>query len=981
MQQIQKVKSQTPKAHNEEFLAYNLAEKSPSAGPGFFSKINRTKFARKSQTDFLRTCCDIIERISQGGVQPLNQAPGEGQQDYFIYSDLFVSKTSSNADNWQIPPNECEVATSSVVNTEVRNLQQVLNSGVSDMGLINTVLVDRLGQRYIIQNLLEGMLYFNPERWGKYGSFDEGKTFKADAEIGKTMQKICDSLWLTTDNRFVAEGADEGGATVIHGSPDVKGIVAGDGRTYVMDLMRLSPRDVNFRHQEDHQSCVLRPELIKNYQVFQSWKKLYEKRRKDQKQKEEGQPKEGKIEEDTQAEDAEKEGKKEQNGDKHAESETTPEKEVARQDKAQKEEDQVQETRQDENKGEDQANDRNQDTKPEENKEEDQNQDTKPEDNTDEQSKTKQAHERMVLNPSLFTKITSQNDESRTQGDVQNLETMASYLVKEAVPRVLAELTDQVTRFTIIDCETLIQVMHKNGVNTRYLGHLHQMVCKQSPEGSHTARKGHEWVHHTVSFAILVRSVLKFIREQVVKFEHESAIEVILHCLNLLLGDEGIRRKLQEKYSPQEAAPKTDDSANEKQLNGATKQAPSPNLGKKKNKRRKKKKPKKKKESPKIESTLSGFQTSWFQLSKPPSAVKESFKNLRFEQMLQRTLEIAGKKYSFKGERLPVELVASGHNKLRFLKEVFMKLSLKLNPESRISFRVEDSMEQGSFRAPLKPADISQIGFKVKGVNHFVEEIHYNILAAEKDFKKGSISKALSSLEMCLPIVVNVYGMLHVETVKLLIRLGSFYMQLKRLDRAISLQALAFVISLKLNGPHDVNTANVLSYLSNSLFRSEQFEASLRVLKFGLKSWDLIGGPLNPVSFNCLNEIQRIALRLKDVDLLEKVLGELQNRNSLLYGKSDQRNLTWLAQLARLKATKGDFRSAVQLQTKHSFILRQLVRKYETAKPETKPGAEAEPKKKTPQMNYLQYYKMNLQKNFDESEKLKTFYKSKLIQE
>lgn len=936
IQQIEKVKSQTPKAHNEEFLAYNLADKTPNANQSFFSKINKTKFARKSQSEFLKTCCGIIERICQGGVQPLNHVPGEGHQDYFIYSDLFVSKTSSNTDNWRIPPNECEVATSSVVNTEVRNLQQVLNSGVSDAGLINTVLVDRLGQRYIIQNLLEGMLYFNPDRWGKYGSFDEGKTFKTDVELGQTMKRICESLWLTTDNRFVSEGEDPKQEVTIHGSPDVKGIVAGDGRTYVMDLMRLSPRDVNFGDEEEHQSCVLRPELIKNYQVYQSWKKLYEKKMEKEKQ-----------------EKAKKEAKKEEK-----EEEKKEEKEEEKKEK--KEEDKVQEKKINENlekspKKEEPSEKENMET-------------------------TQETKIKLSLNPTLFTKIASQNDESRTQNEIKNLETMAEYLLKEAVPRVLAELTDQVTRFTIIDCETLIQVMHKNGVNTRYLGHLHQMVSTENREGVFTARKGHEWVHHTVSFTILVRSVLKFIREQILKYEHENAIEVVLHCLNLVLGDEGIRQKLQEKYASQEAPSKSEEKdSQEEQLNGASKQDLKPSSGKKKNKKRKKKKSKKKKEATQVTSTLKAMETGWFQLSKPPSPTRESFKSLNFEFLQQRTYEIACKKYSFKADRLPVDLLASKHNKLRFLKEVFMKLSLKINPDSPISFRVEDSMSQGTFRAPLKPADISQIGFRVKGVNHFVEELHYNILAAEKNFKKGNVSKALGSLEMCLPIVANVYGILHVETVKLLIRLGSLYMQVKQLDRAISLQTLAFVISLKLNGPHDVNTANVLSYLSNSLFRAEKFGASLRVLKFGLKSWDLIGGPWNPVSFNCLNEIQRIALKIKDMVLLEKTLVELEKRNSSLYGKADQRNLTWLAQLARLKATKGDFENAVKLQTKHSFILRQLVRKYESSDSSKSPNPESgDQKPKKSQMSYLEYYKLNLQKNFNESEKLKTFYKSKL---
>ena len=35
---------------------------------------------------------------------------------------------------------------------------------------------------------------------------------------------------------------------MFNGSPEVKGITAGDGRKYVMDLMRLTPRDANYEN-------------------------------------------------------------------------------------------------------------------------------------------------------------------------------------------------------------------------------------------------------------------------------------------------------------------------------------------------------------------------------------------------------------------------------------------------------------------------------------------------------------------------------------------------------------------------------------------------------------------------------------------------------------------------------------------------------------------------------------------------------------
>ena len=38
----------------------------------------------------------------------------------------------------------------------------------------------------------------------------------------------------------------QGAKKVIAGSPDIKGILGSDQRKYILDLLRLSPRDLNY---------------------------------------------------------------------------------------------------------------------------------------------------------------------------------------------------------------------------------------------------------------------------------------------------------------------------------------------------------------------------------------------------------------------------------------------------------------------------------------------------------------------------------------------------------------------------------------------------------------------------------------------------------------------------------------------------------------------------------------------------------------
>ena len=43
----------------------------------------------------------------------------------------------------------------------------------------------------------------------------------------------------------------------IAGSPDVKGILGSDKRKYILDLLRLSPRDLNYEGPKN-ETCVVR---------------------------------------------------------------------------------------------------------------------------------------------------------------------------------------------------------------------------------------------------------------------------------------------------------------------------------------------------------------------------------------------------------------------------------------------------------------------------------------------------------------------------------------------------------------------------------------------------------------------------------------------------------------------------------------------------------------------------------------------------
>lgn len=51
----------------------------------------------------------------------------------------------------------------------------------------------------------------------------------------------------------------------IAGSPEIKGVRGTDKRKYVIDLMRIHPRDANFPDKDKESACLVREELIKRF--------------------------------------------------------------------------------------------------------------------------------------------------------------------------------------------------------------------------------------------------------------------------------------------------------------------------------------------------------------------------------------------------------------------------------------------------------------------------------------------------------------------------------------------------------------------------------------------------------------------------------------------------------------------------------------------------------------------------------------------
>ncbi len=225
--------------------------------------IHRIKVFKKTNYDFMKAAECLARAVVEDQIVPLNPSDSKIENCY-VFNNLFATFALDTAD-WQMPKSEIAPTTYSTVNSDIRNLKILNEIDLEGVKTINTCTVDYLGHRVIVQTVIQGILHFDQKTWNCYGSIDDGKTLNFNQNFHDIMKKVCNAFHITLDNKYKDEKGKE---FVINGSPEVKGIKAGDGRKYTMDLMRLSPRDANYLDSVKNECCVIRHELVKNFIFF-----------------------------------------------------------------------------------------------------------------------------------------------------------------------------------------------------------------------------------------------------------------------------------------------------------------------------------------------------------------------------------------------------------------------------------------------------------------------------------------------------------------------------------------------------------------------------------------------------------------------------------------------------------------------------------------------------------------------------------------
>lgn len=826
---------------NEEFQSYRGL-----AVQDNMQQLQKTKILRKVYRDFSRSAQEICKAIVNNHFLAVNQTD-KRVEECFVFNNFFITYAEDRLD-WETPRLETTPSTYSNINSDLKNLQQIYSLDLPGVNVINTCAVDYLGLRLVVQTMITGILHFDQKTWNCYGSIDDGKTFNDNSEFAPIFEELCRNFKLKTGCVFKDPSGKE---FKIHGSPEVKGIKAGDGRKYVMDLMKLSPRDLNFPRVKEDEGCLVRPELIRNFFFINSIEELYAKNGEAAKAKEDSeaqavaQPVEqAKVE-------AGAEGEKTPKADTQ-EPVTPPSTPVHPIDQA-KPETQLTEA------------------------------DTKAAAQTPAPAPKTQKME--YFNPNIGSMIENEDDGLKTQ-ETEHLKALATFIIENAIPFFKNELGSNPTSVPI-DMESLVELLHKYGINVRYLGKIYKQFDQPADR----------FFKLLFEKVILIRSLRKFFRRIALQMTCNELTQVITHVLNCVLGDSAVRAHIDQRV--QQANPKANGQEDknsdqkEKSANG------------KKNKKNKKKK-----------------------VANNPSCITENnneMLGMTSSEILKEVSEIALARYGADFSQLNgwegFLCLSTPKDKIAFLREFARSMGLILASRT-YSF----CMPISGFEAPLRFRDFLGVSPRLKSPNFHIEGIKFTYKSIENEINEKNFDNALNMLLSCQSIILNTYGLFNSDFIYVTSKIASLHFLRGQVDKAVRMQTLVVKVSERVFGLDHFNTAFSIIELSNYVFESRKVDTSIGLHSLAVFIFDLVGGPLNPSSLLCLQEMHLLYAQTKRPEQSADAMEELLRRNEKIFGETDEHLLFLLGKLASLKGDLGKFKEASILQARKSLILKRILK-------------------------------------------------------
>ncbi|KAI9822009.1 MAG: Intracellular distribution of mitochondria [Thelocarpon impressellum] len=802
-------------------------------------RVFRERLTSKLFADYDDAAARGAVLVARGEVAPLNPTEARDAQ-IFVYNNIFFSFGADGVGTFARDGGDAaaRVATGKDV-AGVRAVNQLDIPGLFTPG---TVVVDYLGKRLVGQSIVPGI--FKQREQGEhqidYGGV-EGKDVVAENEtfvppfrtLSKALRVKRHPVWDKDGQRHDLEG-----------SVETKGLLGTDGRKYVLDLYRTTPLDITWLeanwaetstaggsdgHGYPHRMAGLRPELIESF-----WK-------------------------------------------------------VKMRDYVSGELDRRREAKLGANGGADEVGGAASDTPNTSGLYNGEGATGNHFVNENESSKAQEAdplQERIdisgftfALNPDVFNGQKPQTPEEKEElaQDEKDVRASCEFLATQVLPELISDLNEGDVGFPM-DGESLTRLLHKRGINLRYLGKIAHLAQEKEPR---------LLALRDLAEQEMVSRAFKHIANRHLRsLPAPFAASCLSHLLNCLLGRElnknptvEIDKDLRSMYPDadigfEHVTPETIVSEIEGQVR----------------------------------------MRFAFELTDAWSTKLKHLQLLR-EISLKLGLQLVARSYRFTQRTAPRSTgQATNGSPIDGQVNGHMTTSSKKKKKAadRSSSPASASSESSAQTLSVRPEDIVNIVPIVKDASpksvlaeEALEAGRISIAQDQKDLGQELLLESLSLHE-------QIYGILHPEVARVYSQLSMLYYQLDEKNAAVDLARKAVIVSERTLGIDCAET--ILSYLNLALFEhsSGNTKLALGYIKHALELWKIIYGAGHPDSITTINNA---AVMLQHLRLYHesRLWFEASLRISEeAFGKQSPNTATLLYQLAQALALDQDSKGAVK---------------------------------------------------------------------
>ncbi|KAL2364051.1 Intracellular distribution of mitochondria [Blastomyces dermatitidis] len=786
-------------------------------------KVFRERLTSKLFADYNDAAARGAVLVARGEIAPLNPTEGRDAQ-IFVYNNIFFSFGADGVGTFASEGGD--EAARVAVGKDVAGVKAVNQLDIPGLFTPGTVVVDYLGKRLVGQSIVPGI--FKQREPGEhqidYGGVEGKEVVAEHKDFVPVFEKLSASLRVKKHPVWDRDGKRHD----LEGSVETKGLLGTDGRKYVLDLYRITPLDIAWSEDAEghepypHRMSVLRLELVESYWRYKMGQYVKTEVEKRKAAKKEAEKAEDiEVPKGDEAEAPAINGQGE--GDKKA---------------------------------------------------------------ADEQERVDISAFKLALNPDVFSGQVPQTDEEKEEWaqDEKEVRSACEYLTSKVIPELIQDLHDGDVGFPM-DGQSLTQLLHKRGINVRYLGKLAKL---SQQKGSRLVALSALLIQEMISRAF------KHIANQYLRYlPPPFTASCVSHLLNCFLGTEvnanprpEIDEELREIYpegdfSFEKVTPTSLKEEIEKQI--------------------------------KIRFRFN-VESDW-------TASLKRLQLLR-DISIKIGLQIGAREFTFEHSQIKSQEHSPAPSSTHSSQEEPSKKKKKKGSNAASPSR---SVASPKPVVTFVPEDILNIVPLVKDASprsalaeEALEAGRISIMQNQKEIGQELILESLSLHE-------QIYGILHPEVAKLYHQLSMLYYQTDEKEAAVELARKAVIVTERTMGVDSADT--ILSYLNLSLFEhaSGHTQTALVYIRHASELWKIIYGSHHPDSITTMNNAAVMLQHLKKYPDSRKWFEASLTVCEGLFGRQSINTATILFQLAQALALDQDSKAAVnRMRDAYNIFLNEL---------------------------------------------------------